>query len=396
MNITFIADHIDLNGAGSNISLDVLARNLMSYGHSTEVLTLNVSSKNKVPSPPEYKITSLDLRDVESTSYADVLSKVSSVTSDTDIIHVFDPIYVPIFAAGRLLRSNATIVSRLNSYMVFCSNPEKMDGTCHKNCGISDRWKHDNNSTLSKFAKLPQYVGSNVVMGGMVNNIDEFFAQSPAVKRIYAEAGVDESKISVMTNFYDPDFSDKALGDNPFDSDKFNLLYVGRIKKMKGIDILIKAVDLADCDVRVDIVGDGRDKKEFESQAQQSSSRNEIHFHGWVNHDDLPEFYHYSDSYVHPGRWFEPSGRAVLEAMQYECPAIVSNIGGPPWIVGEAGLKFEPGNAAGLARHIERIATDEDLYSQLRENCVDRLEYFSPNRRIQAIEERYKYLAEAN
>lgn len=90
----------------------------------------------------------------------------------------------------------------------------------------------------------------------------------------------------------------------------------------------------------------------------------------------------YAESRVHlvPSLWWEGAGRVVVEAMLNGIPTIVTNRGGPPELMGNAGFKldlkdafFEPPYgkllpAKALDRVvslIERIFDDEDLYADL-------------------------------
>jgi glycosyltransferase involved in cell wall biosynthesis len=74
------------------------------------------------------------------------------------------------------------------------------------------------------------------------------------------------------------------------------------------------------------------------------------------------------DLLVVPSTWYENTPFVVLEAFAAGVPVIASDLGGLSEIVreGENGLLFEAGNAAALARTIERVADDPVLFSQLR------------------------------
>lgn len=391
MEITFVAGSLDHEGAGSNVSLDILSRNLIEYGHGVTILTLNIGNSNNLTYNPPYSVESL-AECYDRDSWKGLLDAIRRHTSETDIIHVFDPFYIPILAAYRYFGGDTPVVARLNSYTLFCTNPSMMDGSCHRNCSVLDKIRHDNVDTNLKVKKTPQYLVSRFSTPRMVKSIDEFFAQSPCVKRIYTDTGIPEEQIRVLTNFYDPSFMDMDPDNTEFSRDDFNLLYVGRLIDIKGVDVLLEAIALADTDVTVDIIGDGPASSDLRSRAATLGIEDACSFHGWVEHEKLPAYYSESNVFVHPGRWFEPSGRALLEAMQYDCPAIVSDIGGPPWIVGDAGLTFPPEDSEELAAKIEAVTTDPQLYAGLKEDCRERLQNFSPDRIIRDIEERYRSL----
>jgi glycosyltransferase involved in cell wall biosynthesis len=96
--------------------------------------------------------------------------------------------------------------------------------------------------------------------------------------------------------------------------------------------------------------------------------------------------------FVHPGRWPEPFGRTVLEAMQFHTPCIVSNVGAPPWIVDQSGLIFDNGDSEDLATKLKQILIDEGLRSSLQKQCGERIQKFQPDSVVDNIEKKFAYL----
>lgn len=141
----------------------------------------------------------------------------------------------------------------------------------------------------------------------------------------------------------------------------------------------------------VNIVGNGPQREDLVRRVERNRISDSIKFHGEIDHSRLPLFYRQSDLFVHPGRWPEPFGRTILEALQCECPPIVSDIGAPPWIIGEAGHTFERGNAADLANKIVSCSSESKI-NQLKQNCHPRLNDFTPESIITRIEDAYKEL----
>ena len=127
-----------------------------------------------------------------------------------------------------------------------------------------------------------------------------------------------------------------------------NYLTIGTVKKLApkyGIDILIKAFaqareiavaqspDLAN-QLRLTIVGDGIQRKELESLAQQLKIDHVTNFVGAVPHEQVPDYLNQMDIYVAASRLDSESfGVAVLEASACGLPVIVSDAGGLPEVV---------------------------------------------------------------
>jgi glycosyltransferase involved in cell wall biosynthesis len=88
---------------------------------------------------------------------------------------------------------------------------------------------------------------------------------------------------------------------------------------------------------------------------------------GWCSLDALPGHYRAADICLVPTIAQDSLSRTSVEAMASGLPVIASNIGGLPYTVtdGVTGLLFEPGDAADLARQINRLLDDPALRRQM-------------------------------
>jgi glycosyltransferase involved in cell wall biosynthesis len=77
-------------------------------------------------------------------------------------------------------------------------------------------------------------------------------------------------------------------------------------------------------------------------------------------------------------------------------PALVSDIGGPPWVVGEAGFTFENENPNSLHKQLHQITNEESIYKELQYNCKNRIEWFSPDRIITDVINTYHQESSSN
>ena len=121
---------------------------------------------------------------------------------------------------------------------------------------------------------------------------------------------------------------------------------IGTVKKLAykyGIDILLKAFALvreaiAEPDIsaklRLIVVGDGEQRQELKSLAQQLKIQDVTQFVGAVPHDRVPDYLNQMDIYVAASRLDSESfGVAVLEASACGLPVVVSDAGGLPEVV---------------------------------------------------------------
>lgn len=358
MNIGIIANKLNIDGGGSNHSLDLLAKSLNERGFEISVITVNVTGDNTVPNSVSYPIYPEEVNGrTPYHTFRSVMEILRNQEDCYDIYHIFDPFLIPTAGYYRKKGGNTPVIGRLNSYSLFCSNSTEMNGSCHSNCNVFNKYKHDNVSLQKKVNKIPQYIFQNSLSVPLAKNIDQFFAQSPAVSNIYSEIGLDENKIETIPNFVDHEYDLDEIP-NP-DGRKTDVLFVGRLEHGKGADLLVETLDRIDRkDLTVKIAGDGPQFKKLSDYGMDC-----IELLGWVPHAELPKLYADSKIIVHPARWPDPCPRVILEALQHFCIPIVSNIGGPPWMIGESGHKFEPGN-------------DRELQSILLEVLKNPIEHF--------------------
>lgn len=122
------------------------------------------------------------------------------------------------------------------------------------------------------------------------------------------------------------------------DVNKKNIIFVGRISKVKGIKELLYALKLIEKNKTWNLLIVGgkwfsdnyKDKYYKELSKISKSFKDRINFLGYVKHEDIKNIYSIASIAVVPSIWEEPAGRVVLEAEAMGVPVIVSNSGGIP------------------------------------------------------------------
>jgi len=140
--------------------------------------------------------------------------------------------------------------------------------------------------------------------------------------------------------------------------------------------------------LRLVMLGGGEMKSELEQLADTLDVTSAATIRGWVEPEDAQRIIRQSDIFVMPSQ-SESFGVAAVEAASYGLPVIASDVGGVPEIVddGVTGILIKPGDEAGLAQAIIRLATDKDLRRSMGEagrrlvaekydfeKCLDRME----------------------
>jgi glycosyltransferase involved in cell wall biosynthesis len=145
------------------------------------------------------------------------------------------------------------------------------------------------------------------------------------------------------------------------------LLYVGQLIRGKGVDLMLKAVATMSDDWHLTIVGTGRQESEFKALASELNIAQKVHFAGWVDHDQLNNYYARSQLVVVPSRWPEPFGMVGIEAMARGRPVVGFASGGiTDWLIhGQNGLLAKPGCTDDLAKKINLLMKDTELSQKL-------------------------------
>lgn len=152
-----------------------------------------------------------------------------------------------------------------------------------------------------------------------------------------------------------------------------SLLYLGRLKRYKGVDLLVRAVaKLAREGLRVEfkVAGAGDARPELEQLAGELGVEDRVIFLGFV--DDRTKIDLLRTSWVHGlTSAKEGWGITVVEAGACGTPSVASNSPGLREAVvdGETGLLVQHGNVDALAAAIRRLVTDPPLLARLGEEA---------------------------
>lgn len=175
---------------------------------------------------------------------------------------------------------------------------------------------------------------------------------SEAVKKHLIE--IDEIKHEKGIVLYNPVSQPKVFDKIP--NTTFEIVYVGRLVKVKNVATLIKAVASLGKNAFLTIVGEGNEKITLENLAKNLNLENQIRFVGFCN--EPSKYVSQADLFVLPS-FSEGFGIAAVEAMYQSVPCLCSNVGGIPEFIidGKTGWLFDPNNLEELATKLKMIMT---------------------------------------
>ncbi len=228
------------------------------------------------------------------------------------------------------------------------------------------------------------YIQKTVYRFGL-KNVDAFIAPSKYIQNL---AQSDVSPIIHVPNFVEARQFHEL-------TNNYNLLFVGRLEKMKGVEFLIQAMAFiikAFPQATLTIIGDGSAKTALLNTVKDLQMDKYIQFIGWMENKELDTYYEKASIVVIPSFWPENFPTVCNEAMSIGRPVIGTNIGGIPEIIddGVNGYLVEPQNPAQIAEKVCNLFLEGELLIKMGRNARKKAEVFSIEKHMEDVEAVYK------
>jgi len=212
----------------------------------------------------------------------------------------------------------------------------------------------------------------------------------------YKAAGVSEKRISVIPNGIDlseyANLPPKGSFRKKFDIDDEQriVLYLGRIYKSKGLDLLAEAFSIISKTIdKVTLVVVGPDdgySSTFSRLISNLCIKEKVLLAGFVEGRDKLAALVDSEVFVTP--CFHGFPVTFLEALLTDCP-IVTTSDELDWVHNNVGYVVEV-SPVGLARGISTILQDISIHARFRENCRETIKNFGISTVVHSLEDTYK------
>lgn len=180
---------------------------------------------------------------------------------------------------------------------------------------------------------------------------DKVIGVSKSVKNHLVKMGEIPEKKGVI--IYNPVSIPQTFPKNP--STSFQIVYVGRLEKVKNVATLIQAFSkIQNNNSTLTIVGDGIERRALESLVRDLKIEERVVFTGFQA--EPSQFLCSADLYVLPS-YSEGFGIAAVEAMFLKVPVLATQVGGVPEFInhGENGWLFNPNSVEDLVEKLTYI-----------------------------------------
>ena len=194
--------------------------------------------------------------------------------------------------------------------------------------------------------------------------------------------GLPADKIVVVPNGTDPEvfdfqFDPLPLRDRFAARDEKIVLYVGRMVREKGVQVLLDAAPkilAAHPNTRFLLVGSGYYLDELKGQAHFLNIADRVNFLGYVSDEDLLKIYKIADVVCIPSL-YEPFGIVALEGMAAHVPVVTSEAGGLTDFVEHmvTGVTTYTGDSYSLAWGVLQVLQNPGLAERLRQDAYEKV-----------------------
>lgn len=151
--------------------------------------------------------------------------------------------------------------------------------------------------------------------------------------------------------------------------DEFRLGFVGRLRAEKNVRLLVdlekRLLEAGKSNFKFLIVGEGNERDYLEENLKNAE------FTGFLEGEALSEAYANMDVFVFPSET-DSFGNVAQEACASGVPAIVTDKGGPKFIIEHGKSGFVAGGLDDFAKYSLLLMNDAELLKKMRSDAVDR------------------------
>ena len=166
------------------------------------------------------------------------------------------------------------------------------------------------------------------------------------------------------------------------------VLFLGRLERRKGLEVLIQAMTrLRDIEVELIVAGTGPAERSARALAARLGVP--ATFMGRLGEDELPRIYRSVDAYCAPGLGGESFGIVLVEAMAAGTPVVCSDLPGYRSVAGTAADLVPPGDAGALADSLRKVLSDADVAAQMKKDGTRLAGMFDWRRLVGNVETMY-------
>lgn len=315
-----------------------------------------------------YTRSSVEMNDMKSgkaTAFFSALYSPSSISKvrmilqqhKPDVVHIHNmyPFLSP-SVLPEIRRAGIPVVMTVHNYRLVCPNGlfYNKQGIC-EHCSGGREWNCVFMNCEESIPKSLGYALRNAwarVAGYYIRNVDAYLCLTEFQKRKLVENGFPASRCHVLPNFIETE--DTPACGNETHHQRKGFLFIGRLNRQKGIDVIVNAARLCP-DIPFRFAG-SVDTSFIDTGLLPPN----VKWLGVIGEKEKTEALQQARALLFASQSYEGFPMVFLEAMQQSLPVIAPDMAGYPEIVrdGINGRLFSPGNPEALAETIRAFESE--------------------------------------
>lgn len=275
-----------------------------------------------------------------------------------DIVHVHNTLTMispSVYYAANSL--GIPVVQTIHNFRLLCPG-----ATFHRNGGIcEDCVQHGlKNAIKNRCYRESKIQTLACVICTKIHRITKIYEKLNYIcltefnkKKIVLLNQIKDEKVFIKPNFVHVDNTDFVKHIDR----KNQIVYVGRLDKLKGIELLINAWSKYKIeDMKLIICGKGP-MEEWCKEKIELNNMKSVELKGFVSNDEAKKIIGESKALILPTQWYEGFPMTIVEAYSVGTPVVGSDIGNVASVIieGVTGLKFDHTSEFDLINKINRI-----------------------------------------
>jgi len=303
------------------------------------------------------------------TVLADLKQQLEHIRPDIIYVHQVSDIET----IKGLLEIDTPVVGFIHDHKYFCLREHKYttigNKTCTKAVGVDC---YGCLGFINKKNSFP-YITINSVSNiksiqNLIKRFEHMVVGSEYMKAHLLLHDFEEGKVSKIRLFSE---QKNDLENKNINKKEKRFLFVGQLVRGKGLDTLLTAFSkIKNKECKLDICGDGKQRKELEEKAKSIGISSRIKFHGKVNANELSRYYDNAYAVIIPSRAPETFNLVGVEAMKHARVVIATNVGGvKEWLKDRGnGFSFPSNDDDKLALIMDYTIKNPNIIKQMGEN----------------------------
>ena len=257
------------------------------------------------------------------------------------------------------------VVHYLHNYRMGCANGFFLNhGQPCERCLGGNFWPAFETACWRNSRLISGFMGlilRRVRSVGTFQNVASWISISDFQRKKHVAMGIPPERIHTIHHFYE-----SSTPPPPY-SPSGDILFLGRLSKEKGVDVLLRSwAKVRNANRRLVIAGTGPEESFLKKLASDLNLANVV-FTGFLDKEQQVSLWSNSSALVVPSIWDEPFGMVVLEAWAKERTVVAFAKGALPELIhhGVNGLLADPFSVEALAKNIQELIDKPDIGPRL-------------------------------